>query len=162
MDELRLISPFPSSDLPAVYRWMEPFRYQTTHYQQSIEQFVRGELDRQERILTWGVLKGEELGAYAECETLGRVGMMNLICKRSFFKEDVSQPALRMILAEAFERGPEILMFEPGLKARSVKRLFREMGAQECGTLRAEDGKPERMVMALTLGDWQFDRRIAA
>lgn len=160
MSDLSLVSPFPSSDLPAVFRWLEPFRYQTAHCEETIEQFVRGEMERQERLITWGITKGDELGGYAECEVLDRVGMMNLIFKRSFFKDDVAQPALRMVLADAFERGLEILIFEPGLRARSVKRLFREVGARECGMLDAEEGKPERMAMALTLGDWHFEERL--
>lgn len=162
MSEISLINPFPTSDYPAVYRWLEPFRYQTSHCSESIEQFVMTEVERQASLATWGILKGDELGGFASMEPAGRVGLMTLIFKRTFFRADVSQPALRMILAEAFEKGPEILMFEPGIKARSVKRLYREVGAKEVGTLPAGDGKPERMIMALTLGDWRFEQRIAA
>ena len=162
MDELKIMSPFESVNLPAVYNWLQPFRYQTVHSEETISQFVAGELERHERLITWSILKGEELGGFASMELLGRIGMMNTIFKRSFFKDNVAQPALRMVLAEAFEKGPEILMFEPGLKARSIKRLFREVGARECGVLDAEQGKPERMAMALTLGEWHFEQRIGS
>lgn len=152
-----LISPFPESDLPAVWMWAQPYLYKTEFYDLAEAEFVAIKRAKQDRVMSWGISRDGELGGYIEFEAEGeRVGFMSVLCKVPFFRysqRTVVIPALGEAIGEVFEQGASLILFDPLESNRQMVNLLRKLGARDAASERA-NGVPEKRVLAIGSGDW--------
>jgi hypothetical protein len=157
MPEYELISPFPEEDLPALWVWFQPYRYNTEYADLSEREFVEAKRS-QAFSISWGILKDGELGAYIGFEPQGeRVGFMELICKPQFFRffrQETVIPAMREALSDVFKAGTSVVLFTPIERNGGMVKIFRSLGAKTAGSIVA-NGIPERRVLSIGSGDWR-------
>jgi hypothetical protein len=151
---IELITPFPEESLPAMWLWLEPYRYRSEFAGNSFDDFIKQVEKRNESHITWGVSHAGELGAYIEFEPLGgRVGMMDFLSKRSFFRPEIAQDACRQVMRVLFAKA-DLILFDPVAQNKALTRMFRQLGARDVGWMPAADNVPERRILGLTKGEW--------
>lgn len=165
MPDYELISPFPESELPALYRWIQPYADKTEYHGLTVDEFVAKKYEEQ---LTWGIRLEGEIGGYVKFDLrTTEIGTAEVLCKPYFFRllrQTAVLPAVSEVLTQVFNDGIDIVLFTPLERNKSMVNLLKTLGARDAGAI-AANGIPERRVLAIGSGDWKpqtFDYNVDA
>jgi RimJ/RimL family protein N-acetyltransferase len=159
--EIELVTPFPESEIPAMWFWIQPFLNQVTADggPTTLEEFVDRQRERADRVVSWGVYREGELGGYIEFEPGSpTMGLGHGLFKKAFWGQKTTVPAINKAMMQVFASGVEFVMFTPFAHNAAIRALLRRIGAVENGILKArytQNGLPiDAAVLGLVCDEW--------
>lgn len=163
--QIDVISPFPFSALPRIWRWIEPFRAKVSDDfgPQNLADFVSFAGLKWDRQKTWAIRVDGELGGLITFEKLSPwLGTAHWIFKPEFQGRGIAVQASRLALAGMFAEGVGKLAVYPLAGNKAMGSLLVSLGFQREGTLIAQtlcNGKPTDMwVYGLSKSQFEKDK----
>ncbi|HNY39489.1 MAG TPA: GNAT family protein [Bryobacteraceae bacterium] len=156
MPEISVEKPFPEYALPRVWEWIQEFRNRVC------DDFAPADLDgfladyhakAAAGVETWGVVRDGELGGLISFQRLSPVlGTSHLLFKRSFWGQDTTIPAVRMVYEQAFGTGVSKIMSLVFRDNRAVISFAQKLGAHREGTFYRHTQRNGKLVDMVALG----------
>lgn len=153
---IEIVSPFPDVAVPRLWIWAQAFRSRVAddYAPSTLEEFVR---DWERRAAagrrSWGVERAGELGGmFCYDPITDGVGLVHTVFKKSFWGNETTLAALRIVLAELFDSGIRRVVFQCFADNASTVGLARKVGAVKEGVLRQDTMRGGKPVDVVVLG----------
>lgn len=154
-------SPFGVADLPTLCVWRNRLHRLNGEPEENLETFMEEHLNRQ-NVQTFAAYRDEELGGYFEAmsgelsfasdSSVAAVTKVEMVFKREFFRrrpeklngasaggQEVTNPALNLVLRHLFDEGDyELVFFPVAASNRPIQSLVMSVGSASVGVV--DDG----------------------
>lgn len=156
-------SPFGVADLPTLCVWRNRLHRLNGEPEENLEAFMEQHLGRT-NVQTFAAYRDEELGGYFESvsgelsfpsdSSVANVAKVEMVFKREFFRrrpeklngasaggQEVTNPALNLVLRRLFEEGDyELVFFPVATSNRPIQSLVMSVGSASVGVVDAGIG----------------------
>lgn len=131
---IQLVSPFPQADLVLAWDWIQKHRKQCVddYSPKTFPQFVIQERARQEKGLTYGVMRGAELGGIIWVDLHApHLAEAHCVFKKEFWGHSTTLPALRKVADGCFSSGVTKILMPVFADNNAIRSVCRALGGEE-------------------------------
>jgi RimJ/RimL family protein N-acetyltransferase len=129
---IRIVSPFPQSELVLAWGWIQKFRRQVAddYSPRTFQQFLIQETDRQGKGLTYAVERDGELGGIVWIDLHApHLAEAHCLFKKEFWGRATVLPALEQIAAGVFDAGVHKIICPVFADNHAIRSTLAALGA---------------------------------